>query len=85
MQNGQFGLKIENGQKWLKCKGYSPCKILSLSKKNCLKHAKNVSRNTLKLCYAKNGSQKQLILEKREHFENAQKWHNAKAIAHAKY
>ena len=33
-------------------------------KKNCLKHAKNVSTNTLKLLYAKNGSKKQLIFEK---------------------
>ena len=28
------------------------------------KHAKNVSTNTLKLFYAKNGSKKQLIFEK---------------------
>ena len=31
---------------------------------NCLKDAKNVSTNTLKLFYAKNGSKKQLIFEK---------------------
>ena len=29
---------------------------------------------TLKLLYAKNGSKKQLILQKWEHFENGQKW-----------
>ena len=52
------------------------------SKKNCLKHAKNVSTNTFKLFYAKNGSKKQLIFEKWEYFENG---HNARAIAHAKY
>ena len=53
-----------------------------VKKWNCLKHAKNVSTNTLKLFYAKNGSKKQLIFEKWEHFKNG---HNAKAIAHAKY
>ena len=31
---------------------------------NCLEDAKNVSTNTLKLFYAKNGSTKQLIFEK---------------------
>ena len=35
-----------------------------VKKKNCLKHANNVSTNTLKLFYAKNGSKKQLIFEK---------------------
>ena len=38
---------------------YRPCKILSLGQKikiNCLKHAKNVSTNTLKFFYAKNSS-----------------------------
>ena len=33
----------------------------------------------------KNGSKKQLIFEKWEHFDNGQNGHNAKAIAHAKY
>ena len=45
---------------------------------NCLKDAKNVSTNTLKLFYARNGSTKQLIFEKREHFENGQKWPQSK-------
>ena len=35
-----------------------------VKKLNCLKHAINVFTNTLELFYAKNGSQKQLILEK---------------------
>ena len=35
-----------------------------VKKSNCLKHAKNVSTNTLKLFYAKNGSKKQIIFEK---------------------
>ena len=39
-----------------------------VKKKNCLIHAKNVSTNTLELFYAKNGSKKQLIFQKREHF-----------------
>ena len=64
---------FENGQKWPQCKGYSPCKILSLGKKNCLKHAKNLSTNGLELFYAKNGSKKQLTLKKWEHFEIGQK------------
>ena len=33
-------------------------------KENCLKYAKNVSTNTFKLFYAKNGSKKMLIFEK---------------------
>ena len=37
---------------------------LWVKKQNCLKHAKNVSTNTFKLFYAKNGSKKQLISEK---------------------
>ena len=41
---------------------------------NCEKHAKNSCRSTLQLCYAKNGSKKQLIFEKWDHFENLQKW-----------
>jgi len=35
-----------------------------VKKQNCLKHAKNVSTNTLQLFYAKNGLTKQLIFEK---------------------
>ena len=56
-----------------------------VKKGNCHKDAKNVSRNTLELFYAKNGSKKQLRFEKWEHIENAQKWPNVKVIAHAKY
>ena len=37
---------------------------LWVKKKNCLKHAKNVSTNRFKLFYEKNGSKKQLIFEK---------------------
>ena len=40
---------------------------------NCEKHAKNSCRSTLQLYYAKNGSKKQLIFEKWDHFENWQK------------
>ena len=42
-------------------------------KKNRLKHAKNVSTNTLELFYAKKGSKTQLRVEKLEHLENGQK------------
>ena len=42
------------------------------------KIAKNVSTNTFKLFYAKNGSKKQFIFEKGEHFENGQKWPQSK-------
>ena len=38
--------------------------LVWVKKQNCLKDAKNVSTNTLELFYAKNGSTKQLILEK---------------------
>ena len=56
-----------------------------VKKSNCLKHAKNVSTNTLKLFYAKNGSKKQLIFENESILKMAKNGHNAKAIAHAKY
>ena len=42
----------------------APAKYSVWIKKNILKHAKNVSRNTLKLFYAKNGSKKRLIFDK---------------------
>ena len=45
-----------------------------VKKINGLKHAKNLSTNTLEMFYAKNGSKKQLIMEEWEHFENGQKW-----------
>ena len=45
---------FENGQKWPQFKGYNPQKIPSLGDKvKMLKHAKNVSTNTLELFYAK--------------------------------
>ena len=47
---------------------------LWVKKKNSLKHAKNVSTNTLELFFAKNGLKKQL-----------KNGHIAKAIAHVKY
>ena len=55
-----------------------------VKKKNCLTHAKNVSTNTLKLCYAKNGCKKQLIFEKWEHFENGKKWPHCKGYSPCK-
>ena len=57
---------------------------LWVKKKNGLKHAKSVSTNTVKLFYAKNGSKKQLIFEKLEHFENGQKWPQCKSYSPCK-
>ena len=76
---------LENGQKCPQCKGYSPCKILSLGQEiKLLKHAKKVSTNTLELFYAKNGSRKQLKFEKWEHLENGQKWPKCKGYSRCK-
>ena len=57
------------------CKGYSPCKILSLGQK--IKLPKTCEKGlykhiTLVLC------KKQVIFEKWEHFENGQKWTQCK-------
>ena len=49
-----------------------------VKKYNCEKHAKNSCRSTLQLYYAKNGSKKQQIFEKWDHFENWQKWPQCK-------
>ena len=46
---------------------------LWVQKFNCLKQAKNVSTNTLKLFYAKTDSKKHLIFKKWDHFKNGQK------------
>ena len=54
-------------------------------KKNCLRHAKNVSRNTFKLFNAKNRSKKPLIFQNESVLKMAKNGHNIKAIAHAKY
>ena len=61
--------------KWPPSKGYRLCKLVTLAQK--LQMHKNMLKsfyNTLQLFYAKNGSKKQLILQKWEHFENGQKW-----------
>ena len=46
---------------------------MDLAHTKCLKHPKNVSTNTLKLFYAKNGWKKHLVFEKGEHSENGPK------------
>ena len=46
--------------------------------KSAEKHAIKDSTSTLDLFYAKNGSKKQLIFEKWDHFENWQKWPQCK-------
>ena len=76
---------FENGQSWPQCKDYSPCKILSLGQKIKLsKTCENVSTNTIEMFYVKNGSKKQLILKKWEHFENGQKWPQCKGYSPCK-
>ena len=53
------------------CKGYSPCKILTLAQKlKFKKHVKIHSTNHLQLFCAKNRFKKHEIFEKWEHFEN---------------
>ena len=55
-----------------------------VKKKNCLKHSRTVSINTLELFYAKNSSKKQLIFEEWEHFENDQKLPQCKGYSPCK-
>ena len=55
-----------------------------IKKQNCLKYARNVSTNHLKLFYGKNGSKKQVLLEKWEHFEGCQKWPQCKGYSPCK-
>ena len=55
-----------------------------VKKKNCLKHVRNVSTNTLELLYKSNGSKKQLIFEKSDNFENGQKWPQSKGYSPCK-
>ena len=52
---------------------------------NCLKDARNVSTNTFKLFYAKNGSKKHILFENESILKMAKNGHNAKAIGHAKW
>ena len=76
---------FENDQKWPQCKGYSPCKILSLGQK--IKWPKTYEKRFykgLELFYAKNSSKKQLIYKKWEHFENSQKWPQCKGYSPCK-
>ena len=56
-----------------------------LKKSHCLKHAKNVSTNTLQLFYAKKSSKNNLYSKNESILKMAKNGHNAKAIAHAKY
>ena len=49
-----------------------------VKKLNCLKHAKNISTNTLELFYSRKGFKKQVIIEKCEHFQNGRKWPQCK-------
>ena len=76
---------FENCQKWPPSKGYRLCKIVTLGQK--LKMHKNMLKTFLQHIadvYAKNGSKKQLIFEKWEHFENCQKWPPSKGYSLSK-
>ena len=76
---------FENAQKWPQCKGYSPCKILSLGQKiKFPKTAKNPSPNTLDFFYARNGFKKQLVFEKWAQFKNGQQWPQCKGYSPCK-
>ena len=66
---------FENCQKWPPSKGYRLCKIVTLGQN--LKMHKNMLKTFLQhiaVVLCKNGSTKELILEKWEHFKNCQKW-----------
>ena len=72
-------------ENWPSCKGYSPCKIVTLGTK--IKIPKNMSksilRNRLEWCVCKNPLEKTLKYPRNECIIKI--GHHAKAIAHAKY
>ena len=70
------GQHFQNDQNWRPCKGYTPCKIVTLGQKQkvsktCEKHHENHIRFVL--C-KKTGPSKHLVLEKGQHFQNGQNW-----------
>ena len=70
-KNTKYSEKWDHFQNRPSCKGYSPCKILTLAQKlKFQKHVKIHSTNHLQLFCAKNRSKKHQIFEKWEHFEN---------------
>ena len=69
----------------LNAKGMAHAKYSDWVKKNCLKHAKNVSTNTLKLFYAKNRWKSGQYSTNERILKMIKNDHNAKAIAHAKF
>ena len=56
-----------------------------VKKSNCLKHAKNVSTNTLKLFYAKSPPTNRQYSKNESILKMAKNGRNARAIVHAKY
>ena len=70
----------------LNAKGMGSAKYsVWVKKQNCLKHAKNVATNTLKLIYAKKTAGKRGYYSTNESIlKMIKNGHNAKAIAHAK-
>ena len=74
---------FENGQKWPQCKGYSPCKILSLGQKIKLpKTCQKRFYKHIRVVLCKKRLQKTaniiILFEEWEHFENGQKWPQCK-------
>ena len=61
-ENGS-SLKVAKTGRNAECIDHAKDSVL-LKEYNCVRHAKSVSTNTLELLYEKNGSKKQLILEK---------------------
>ena len=79
---------FENGQKWPECKGYSPCKILSLGQKIKLpKTCQKRFYKHIRVVLCKKRLEKTANIRKIRAFifKMAKNGHNAKAIAHAKY
>ena len=80
----ESSLKMAKNGHNAKAIAHSKC-LVWVKKYNCLKHAKNVSTNTLKLFYAKKAPKNNLYSKNESILKMAKNGHNAKAIAHAKY
>ena len=78
---------FENGQKWPQCKGYSPCKILSLGQKIKLPNTcEKRFHKYIKVVLCKKRLEKNTSYSKNDSVSKiAKNGHNAKALAYAKY
>ena len=81
------GSILKLAKKWLQCKGYSPCKILSLGQKIKLpKTCEKRLHKHIKVVLCKKRFQITAYILKMEAFlKKAKNGHSVKAIAHAKY